>query len=150
MSITIATAQQITPWVIAGAGAGGASGDYHLSWTLGEVVIPTYEQADVTLLQGFHQPNYLLDVLVREPGDDYVIAIYPNPTSRKITVEIEGTDKPLTAELFDIFGRLLFRKSIEPPKADLELNQLPGATYLLVILDGENKRVGLWRIQKVR
>jgi len=150
MSITFSTAQQITPWVIAGAGNDASNQVFHMSWTLGEVVISAYEQADATLLQGFHQPNYLLDVLVEEPENDCVISIYPNPTSRKITVEIEGTDKPLTAELFDIFGRLLFRKSIEPPKANLELNELPGATYLLVILDGEYRRVGLWRVQKVR
>jgi hypothetical protein len=49
-----------------------------------------------------------------------------------------------------MFGRLLLQKTIESPKNNMELSELPDATYLLEILDGNNNRAGLWRIQKIR
>ena len=149
LSVTIATAQQLTPIVIASAGNHASSQGYHLSWTLGEVVIATNIQADATLLQGFQQPNYLFDVLVREPENGYQIKLFPNPASRWITIEINGPENPLTAELFDLFGRLILRKTLDQPRTGLDLSRLPSTTYLLRISDEKNESVGLWRVQKM-
>lgn len=143
-------AQQISPWVIAGAGSEGTSGGYHLSWTLGEAAIASHVQTDATLLQGFQQPNYFFDVLVEEPGSGYEIKLFPNPASQWITVKINGPAALLKAELFDLLGRKLSGENIHPPVAQLNLGSLPPATYLLRILNEKKERVGVWRVQKMR
>ncbi len=152
MSFTIVSvaAQQLSPAVVAGAGNHYSNQEYHLSWTLGETIITTQSQAGATLLQGFQQPNYLFDVLVEEPNKGYKIKLFPNPTPNWITIEISGPEQAMTAELFDILGHLILRKDIEPPLTNFDLSGLPSATYLLVVLDDKNVRVGAWRIQKLR
>jgi hypothetical protein len=49
-------AQQVSPTVIASAGASFQSSEFSLDYTLGETFVTTLTGTDITLTQGFHQP----------------------------------------------------------------------------------------------
>lgn len=148
VSAIFARAQHLTPAVIAGSGSDGNAGDYHLSWTLGEVAIATHSQTDATLLQGFHQPNYIFTRLVEDTEKGLRIRLYPNPTTDWITVEVEGLKKDITAELYDIFGRLIFYKKLNPPRTLFDLGGLPVGLYLFKIRYENHEMAGIWKIHK--
>lgn len=149
LSPNLSKGQQITPSVLAASGAYGVNGAYNISWTLGETNILTLGQVGATMSQGFQQPNYFFDVLVEEPENGYEIKLFPNPTPDWITVEIKDLGNPLTTEWYDLFGRFLFRKTIESPRTGIDLSNLPGGTYLMKIVAENKELVGVWRVQKI-
>lgn len=147
MHIASVYSQNLTPNVFNGTGTVGTNGDYYMSWTLGEVAINTHSRAEATLIQGFQQPAYVYPVWVNTPAKDYQVRLYPNPTPDLLIIEINGTEQSFTVEVFDLFGRQLFRQVVSAPQASIDLGKLTGGTYLLKILDGNHQIVGIWKIQ---
>ena len=71
----------------------------------------------------------------------YKVTAYPNPTSNKITVEVEGVyDNNLLFQVVDIFGRITLEKKNSTSKTNiLDLSHLPSGCYYIVTIIGENK-----------
>ena len=63
----LVTAQSIKPQVIASCGNYYVNGGSALSWTIGETVASSYINANNTLTQGFHQPQYVVAAAVEDP-----------------------------------------------------------------------------------
>ncbi|KAA3620803.1 MAG: T9SS C-terminal target domain-containing protein [Bacteroidetes bacterium] len=149
LSAFLVRAQHLTPVVIGGAGSDNATEGYHLSWTLGEVVITTHTQPEATLLQGFQQPNYVFTQLIEGPGKDYKILVFPNPTTDNIRIEVTGIKKPLNLEIFDVLGELVIIKELEPSITDINLSNIPSGTYLIRLTGDNGVILGVWRILKI-
>lgn len=144
-----ADAQHLTPIVIGGAGSDSAKEGYHISWTLGEVVITTLTQPEATLLQGFQQPNYIFTQLIEEETKDFQILAFPNPASGNIRIEVTDLKNQLTLEIFDVIGTLVIVKKLESPITDINLSEIPSGAYLFRVT-GENGGIfTAWRILKL-
>lgn len=143
-------AQRIDEQVISGGGNYGVNEAVNLSWTLGEVAINTQKQTEATLLQGFQQPIYMINVSVPDLEFLLEIDLYPNPTKGMISIELNSSMNELSAKVYDLFGRCLLYKTIEEQRSELDLSEFPPATYLLKILDQENERSSVWRVLKMK
>ncbi len=144
-----AKAQHLTPMVISGGGSDSNTGDYHLSWTLGEATIATHIQQDVTLLQGFHQPNYIFTRLLESPVKDIDIQIFPNPASDHIKIDVAGVRNKLKVELYDLPGRLVMISDLAPSINVIDLSAIPDGAYMLRVSGNNGIRLGIWRILKI-
>jgi len=64
------------------------------------------------------------------------MVVFPNPTTSKVTLKIGNyTSEDLKYEVYDIYGRKLQFNKILEVESEILLNQLPSATYLLMVFD---------------
>lgn len=134
-----AGAQDICIQVIGAAGNGGASlSDKHYAYTVGEVVVATFQGGNAQVTQGFHQPEICgkLDVgapLVSLRTD---LVLHPNPASDALFLRFDSPrGMRFTAVLVDAGGR-----PVANPGAmnDVEVSliecwSLPSGTYFLLL-----------------
>ena len=75
------------------------------------------------------------------------VVVYPNPTTRMITVDLATNYEDIKLVLYDMHGRLLKQKSFENTKSfEFELNEAAGV-YLISIVS-ENKQASFRIIKK--
>ena len=71
------------------------------------------------------------------------IKLFPNPSSDKITIELEGIDA-MDVSLLNTQGKILFQKSGQYDKYDINLSSYAAGTYFLSIITSEgNKNIRL-------
>lgn len=125
-------AQSIEPQVIASAGEHFDNGTVQLSWTLGEVMIDTYDNGTNILTQGFHQTE-LTVTSIEENLSNIRLNLYPNPTSEFLNIELGNNDKDINLQLFDMSGKLIHRDVITAytNKFVLPMNAVATGKYLV-------------------
>jgi len=108
----------------------------------------TVSNSNVTLTQGFQQPNYSLSPFEEHPEFNYSISVFPNPVVDILNIEtIENVEFELN--VFDLNGKILFNDKLSH-KMEINLSGYSKGTYFLRILSPENKEVKLYKIQKIR
>lgn len=144
-----ATAQSITPQVVASAGEHFSSGTSQLSWTLGETMIETVDDGSNIITQGFHQ-TLLTITPVSEREISQNINVFPNPTPGELTIKFQENNSQQFIQLYDMNGNLLMEESIadQEQQTTLRLNQFANAVYLLNINGKDGKHTSSYRIQK--
>jgi hypothetical protein len=136
----VAAAQSVTPEVIASAGEHFDNGNVQLSWTLGEVMIDTYDNGTNILTQGFHQPM-LTVTAVDETLADVRLSLYPNPTSDYLNIELGNNDKDINLQLYDMGGKLIHKAVINAyqTKYVLPMNAVASGNYLVQMQTEDGK-----------
>ncbi len=76
------------------------------------------------------------------------IIIYPNPTEGLLTVAIKNLneEQPSSILVYDYNGMLLQRKDNLSMINNIDLSELPSATYILMIISGEQNAE--WKVVK--
>lgn len=149
-------AQTLESSVISTTGGYFTSSSGSLSWTLGEVISETYQQDAGSLTQGFQQTN--VSNSTTEPNvttalvvDDLNVSVYPNPAYEIINVRSSQPGEHLY-ELYNIEGQRLihFRKDLFDTDltTDIQIQQIPSSTYLLVISNLSMNKTYVSRIVK--
>lgn len=140
-------AQTIEPSVIASAGGYDEATGISISWTLGETIIPTFQDDPVNptiiLTHGFQQQ--LIITTVEENLEILVnVTIYPNPSSDVLNIRFE---EPLEGNV-DLFlltqdGKLVKRDIIETATFEKQLNMqdIPAGIYFLRLIKGKLSNV---------
>lgn len=59
--------------------------------------------------------------------------VYPNPTKGKLIVEVPGLKKIINAEVMDLIGNKVKRFTLNTPKTELDLGNLPKGIYFIRI-----------------
>lgn len=72
------------------------------------------------------------------------ITVHPNPVQDHVIIEYEGSNAS-TVELRDMFGRLILREAFD---GQLSLSSLPVGTYMVVLLDEQERVIDRKRIVK--
>ncbi len=73
---------------------------------------------------------------LRNPNESE-ISLYPNPTSGLVYINY-NSDKLITIELFDVSGRLVFDKLLNPSKKqELKIEGLKHGIYLYRLINAE-------------
>jgi hypothetical protein len=142
-------AQSLTPTVINSGGVSAANGDYYLTGTIGEVAIETHSRIEATVIQGFQQPLIDLGVFVFEPGQDYEIRIFPNPTLQILNIDIKGLQDKMRLRIYDLIGHLLLEKQLETEIQKVDIGNLASGAFILKLSDKNNRLVGVWRVLKL-
>lgn len=133
-------AQSIEPQVIASAGEHFDNGSVQLSWTLGEVMIDTYDNGTNILTQGFHQTE-LTVTTVDETLANVRLNLYPNPTSELLNIELGNNESDINLQLFDMSGKLVHQAKIEAyqTKYVLPMNLVATGNYLVQMQSVDGK-----------
>lgn len=135
VSTGIAVAQTWQKQVLASGGAQMAGGGYSIHFTLGEVVVATFDN-DMTLHQGFQQGNLLLTAVENPYSKEMNLAIHPNPTSGLLYLQ---SDKPVRVKVTDIAGHPLFELNNVLNGNEIDLHHLASGVYFIVLFTGENQ-----------
>jgi PKD repeat protein len=141
-----------SPELLTTSGNVDINGNTILSWSIGESIIEINTNTNNILTQGFHQSDYLVTEIDKKEDPNYLIKIFPNPSSDNVTIEIT-TNIPdvFNLILIDEQGRsLLFQKmsSIEKTKS-INLGKYSSGIYILKINSETNKISKSYKIQKI-
>jgi len=140
-------AQTVEPKVIASAGGYDEAGDISISWTLGETIIPTFqddpENPTIILTHGFQQQ--LIVTTVEENLEILVnVTVYPNPASEILNIRFE---EPLEGEVDLVLltqdGKLVKNDIIEATafEKQISMQDLPSGIYFLRLIKGKLSNV---------
>jgi hypothetical protein len=106
---------QLSPQVLASGGNNFEGSDFEISYTIGELAaISTISSSNLTLTQGFHQPDKFTVILVEEVNTLQSVNLFPNPADEFAKIRIESA-KPyeLMLQLYDASSRLISTTSIQ-------------------------------------
>ncbi|MCU0471980.1 MAG: T9SS type A sorting domain-containing protein [Bacteroidales bacterium] len=138
-----AVAQTYKQDVIASAGGYNVNGALSISWTLGETIIPTFQNGDLILTHGFQQQLFI--TAVEENLETLVkVAIYPNPTSEMVSINFdEALDTEVTFQLINSQGKVVKADIIEATIIETQVNlqDIPEGVYYLKLTKGKLSNV---------
>jgi len=149
MFSVITVSGQVKQEVIASAGGYNTSGNLSISWTLGETIIPTFQNGNLVLTHGFQQQ--LIVTAVKENFDILVnIKVFPNPASDNLNIRFEEPiDGEVVITLIDSQGRLIKTETVESTTTEKQINlqELGGGVYFLRMTKG--KLVNVYKVVKL-
>lgn len=123
--------------------------DFSLNYSIGELSVQTYENADCFLTQGQQQGNLIVTSLNDIKNSKFTIKAYPNPTNDFVMIDIESNNiNELEFSLRTITGRLLQSKRELLQQQKIEMNQYVSGTYFLSVTDKKKKSVQTFKIIK--
>lgn len=144
--ITVYGQQEISTSGADATGSGGTA-----SYTVGQAIYTTIANTSKVITQGVQQPYLPSNTTSIQDASyiDYKTAIYPNPTSGDINLQIGMEDlHGLRYELYSMQGIVLMRKSITSANEIVSMTHLRPAVYILKVTDNNNK-VRTYRIVKL-
>ncbi|MCR4681335.1 MAG: T9SS type A sorting domain-containing protein [Bacteroidales bacterium] len=110
-----------------------------VTYTVGQIAVQRMEAGDKYVIEGVQQPYEIQTVGVDDYPDIVLEAIlFPNPTTSTVRLRISNYEIPsygLTAELFDIHGRMIQIFTVSDLETQMDLSSLPSASYQLRVLD---------------
>lgn len=134
--------------VIGSVGGGGTVGNMTISYTVGEAVVSTIENANTRLNQGFHQARYVVTAL-KETFPAGTVVVSPNPTSSILQVQLAGVElNNITITLSDVLGRSLITSKVTNTTWQTDLSSLASGYYLLTVEDTKAQKSNSFKIFK--
>ncbi|WP_458628600.1 T9SS type A sorting domain-containing protein [Winogradskyella sp. PC D3.3] len=121
--------------VVSGGTASGSGGS--ASYTVGQIDYSAVSSADGSISQGVQHAFEISTLGIDDfPTISLDMMVFPNPTTSKVTLKIGNyTSEALRYEVYDIYGRKLQFNKILEVESEILFNQLPSATYLLMVFD---------------
>jgi Tol biopolymer transport system component len=84
----------------------------------------------------------IITLPIAEKINDQLV-IYPNPASDFLELEIKsGNDKPITFELFDIYGKRVFEGVIDSQKMKIDISTLKSGAYFYRLSNSDDLQSG--------
>lgn len=118
------------------AGGGDASGSGgSLAVSIGQIVYSSINGANGSLHPGNQQPYEIFALSTTQSEVDFALAVYPNPTSKGITFEIEDFSfQNLSYELIDPMGKILESNPIRIKTTSISMEGYASSMYFLRII----------------
>ena len=133
--------------VSTGGDASGSGGT--AAYSVGQVIYTTNTSSSGTISEGVQQAYEIYSVGIIETKLNFSLLIFPNPTNNNITLQIQDyNNEKLTYHLFDVQGKLLINKAIISNQTQINMSDLPSATYFINVVSQENKKVQSFKIIK--
>jgi hypothetical protein len=146
---TLIVQAQVKQEVIASAGGYNTSGGLSISWTLGEVIIPTFKNGDLVLTHGFQQK--LIITVIEENLDILIdVKVFPNPASEVVYIRFESTvNGEIDVNILDSQGKLVKTDKIESTMTEKQINlqEMPAGIYYLRLTKG--KLLNVYKVVKL-
>ena len=150
-ALTYLQAQQIHASVnTSGGNASGTGGS--VSYSVGQVFNTTAFGTNGSVSEGVQQP-FEISVLsgVDITGIDLYYAVYPNPTSGKLTLKLDASTttniQSMRYQLYDVNGKMLRNDRLKEFETSIDMSDFVSATYFLKVTN-INKEVKLFKIIK--
>lgn len=128
-------AQQAIP----ASGGESANATGSSSYTIGQVAWTEADGPSGTVAQGVQQAYTVLSVSITEPLDPALVAtVGPNPTNSGVVLRLAGMPPAgTTCQLLSGSGSLVRSIPVITSEQLISMDDLPAATYLLSLLEGE-------------
>ena len=68
------------------------------------------------------------------------LKIYPNPSDGRFTIELGSGTSSVQAQVYDLSGKLIFKKDYSGSRADLDLTHYPKGAYLLHLTNNKGEK----------
>lgn len=130
-----------------GGDASGSGGT--VAYSVGQIVYTTHSGSNGTSAQGVQHAFEIFTVGIDELELDVNLTIFPNPTTDYLTLKTSDyNNHKLSYQLYDAQGKALSTGEIVSEQTKIAMNNLPTATYLVHVVDQENKKVHSFKIIK--
>ncbi|NND06252.1 MAG: T9SS type A sorting domain-containing protein [Saprospiraceae bacterium] len=135
-----AFSQTLSPSVIALAGGlEKTPSGMTLSWTLGEPIVDPLRSGNVYLTQGFQQPDLKISTGFVDPGFEYSLEVFPNPTQADLILQSTYQGE-LSFRMVDVSGRLLREGNMQTREV-IDISPLSAGVYVLYfVVEGKMVR----------
>lgn len=132
------------------AGGGNATGNGgSASYSVGQVVYTTHFDSIGSISQGVQHAYEIFTTGGNETIWKISLSAFPNPTTDDLILAINDFIKEqLTYLLYDMEGKLLIRGLVIAPKTQVSTSGLSSATYIISIVNQENKIVQSFKVIK--
>lgn len=134
----------------ANTSSGNATGNGGtVAYSIGQVVYTTNTASTGSVAQGVQHAYEIFNLGNSETAMHISLTAFPNPTIDNLTLQISDyNNEKLSYQLFDIQGKLVHKGQIVAPLTQIDMNNLPSATYFINVVNQENKKVQLFKIIK--
>ena len=136
---------------IVSAGGEAIGSDGTLSYTVGQTVYTTEQGTNGnSIAQGVQQPYEISEVvgIPEADGINLNVSAYPNPTADNLSVKVANYKTAnLQYVVFDTNGKLLQTVKATGNVTQIEISNLPPATYFLKVLENR-KEIKVFKIIK--
>jgi hypothetical protein len=134
----------------ANASGGDATGiGGTVAYSIGQVVYTTNNGISGSVAQGVQHTYEIFTVGIKETELNISLTAYPNPTTGTLTLQISDyNNEKLAYQLFDMQGKQISNGQVTAQQTQINMNGLPSATYLIYIVNQENKKVQSFKIIK--
>jgi opacity protein-like surface antigen len=130
-----------------GGNAKGAGGT--IAYSVGQTVYTINKGIGGSAAQGVQHAYEILTVGTKDVELDISISVYPNPTEDKLTLQVEDYNRyNLLYQLLDLQGKLLESTALISNQTQIDMHNLPAATYFLNVVNGGNQKVQSFKIIK--
>ena len=123
------------------------SGQVTMLQTVGEVVVQENTDANISISEGFINPEMLTSLKIEDFGLLTGIAVYPNPTVNYVNLNFEHQNI-YDISIFDINGKQLVSKRVNTNNYQLDFTHYAQSVYLVVIKNKSNKTYKTFKIIK--
>lgn len=145
VSVSYSNAQEST--TSSGGDATGSGGT--VAYSIGQVAYTTNSGTSGSSAQGVQHAYEIFTVGVNETLFEVSIAVFPNPTSDYLTLEIGGySAEKLAYQLYDMQGKVLASQQISSEQTQINMSNLKTASYFVYVIDEENKKLQSFKIIK--
>lgn len=132
--------------VISTQGDSYDNGTNTIDFTIGEPVIETVSDGSNDVTQGFHQTNLTI-TNIEDLDVNFSVNIYPNPAADFVNLSIEKYEK-ITFQIYDLGGKLVEESILTSTTTSVDVSEYPKGTYLLTLIQSDNKKVKTYKIVK--
>ncbi len=128
------------------AGGSQNAGNTTVIYAVGEVAVQEQSQGNILLSEGFIGPD--LSVLgIEDYGTLEGISVFPNPVKDVFTVSLPE-NQSYEFYLYDLNGKQIKAKTGNHKTEQFNIARLNPAIYVLVIIDRNNQRKKIIKLQK--
>ena len=130
-----------------GGDATGSGGT--VAYSLGQVVYTTNTGSTGSVAQGVQHAYKIFTLGIKETELSISLSAFPNPTTENLTLQINDyNNEKLSYQLFDMQGNQLSNGQITAQQTQINMNNLPTATYFINVVNQENKKFQSFKIIK--
>lgn len=105
---------------------------YKVSYTIGEVVVPTGTTSSGVVTQGFHQTYNVTISALDEITENFEMKVYPNPTQDRVFIKSESLNKMSSVRLYNEMGALVMEIPVEDQDIlEFSVTDLSNGRYIL-------------------
>ena len=130
----------------AGGTVSNASGS--VSYSVGQVAYQSVSNTSGTVSQGVQQAYEIVTLSLEENKFNFSLSAFPNPTTDNLNLRVGNLNQEkLIYKLIDLEGKVISEAIIHSETTNIDMKQLPTATYFLEVYN-EAKKVQTFKIIK--
>ena len=134
--------------VIAPQGESYSNSSGEIQFTLGEMMISTFENGTNTMTQGFHQTKLIISG-IEDYASYFEVAIYPNPVLNQLTIKFTDIQFGYHIDLLDVNGKLVGTQPLVGLESTIDVRALAAGIYMLLLKDEEGQFLKTYQIHKL-